>query len=205
MSKFKVGDRVRFTAGALRCSDPCFYPPVGTIGTIVSDEESSAPFIKWDGWTPGGTWKCYYERNPGLSYSVGEWEGVIEEDQKIMIYIDKDDPHTVIARNLKTGARATARCAPQDHFNFYTGAKLAFDRLVGPTVDEKPKRKFNVGDVVVGNTEGRYNITRKGWFGEVLNAGNGRFIKVQGYDPYTKQLNEFIVDERYFDLFSAKK
>ena len=202
MSKFKVGDKVRFTKAECHCSDPCYYPPVGTIGTIVGDEKSSVPFIKWDEWTPGGIWKYIHGSNPGLAYSVDAWEGVLEEDQKIMIYIDKDDPHTVIARNIKTGARATARCAPQDHFDFYVGAKLAFDRLVGPPVEEKPKRKFKAGDVVVGNSEGRYNITHKGWFGEVLKVAKDGFIIVRGYDPYAKRLNEFLVDECYFDLFA---
>lgn len=205
MSKFKVGDKVRFTDAECHRSDPRFYPPVGTIGTIVNDEMSSTPFVKWDEWTPGDIWKICHETNPGLACSVDNLEGVIEEDQKIMIYIDKDDPHTVVARNIKTGARATARCAPQDHFDFYAGAKLAFDRLVGPTVDEKPKGKFKVGDVVVGNSDGRYNITHKGWFGEVLKVDKDGFIIVRGYDPYMKRLNEFLVDERYFDLFSAKE
>lgn len=144
MSKFKVGDKVRFTDAECHRSDPCYYPPVGTIGTIVSDEMSSTPFIKWDEWTPpGGAWKSIHGRNPGLAYDVSEWEGVLEEDQKIMIYIDKGDPHTVIARNLKTGAKATARCAPQDHFDFYTGAKLAFDRLVGTETAEKKDPGWN--------------------------------------------------------------
>lgn len=143
MSKFKVGDKVRFTDAERHCSDPCYYPPVGTIGTIVDDEKSSAPFIKWDEWMPRGTWKYIHEKNPGLAYSVDEWEGALEEDQKIMIYIDKSDPHTVIARNIKTGARSTARCAPQDHFDFYVGAKLAFDRLVGTETTEKKDPGWN--------------------------------------------------------------
>ena len=144
MSKFKVGDKVRFTDAECHRSDPCYYPPVGTIGTIVSDEMSSTPFIKWDEWTPpGGAWKSIHGSNPGLAYDVSEWEGVLEEDQKIMIYIDKGDPHTVIARNLKTGAKATARCAPQDHFDFYVGAKLAFDRLVGTETAEKKDPRWN--------------------------------------------------------------
>lgn len=70
-----------------------------------------------------------------------------------MIVIYRDD-NKVVAVNKATGKEGVARCAPDDTFNFETGAKLAFKRLVGedtadaaePVKPEAPK--FKVGEFV---------------------------------------------------------
>lgn len=59
----------------------------------------------------------------------------------------------VIALDKTTGKKAEAKCNPADEFDFRTGAKLAFDRLMGE--DVKPdngvrevKRKAKVGEYI---------------------------------------------------------
>ena len=58
--------------------------------------------------------------------------------RKIIVMQDKADPMKVIARDLDTGKVGVAKCSPQDAFDFCTGAKLAFDRLMGRE-EKKPE------------------------------------------------------------------
>ncbi len=71
-------------------------------------------------------------------------------DTTIVIY-RKDNK--VVALDKSTGEKAEAKCNPADEFDFRTGAKLAFNRLMGE--DVKPdngvrevKRKAKVGEYV---------------------------------------------------------
>lgn len=79
---------------------------------------------------------------------------------------------------------ATAHCSPSDTFSFETGAKLAFDRLMGKDEpkQEKPaedystwvvvKREPKVGDKVRLITDGGYGFSKKGDICTVI--GNGK-------------------------------
>lgn len=83
-------------------------------------------------------------------------------NKPIVIY-QKD--RTVIAVDKNTGKKCVAKCHPDDEFDFYTGAKLAFSRLSGCSLvefDGEPKSdasddtdtaKFNVGDTVKVKSE----------------------------------------------------
>lgn len=68
-----------------------------------------------------------------------------------MIVIYRKD-NKVVALDKATGKEGVARCAPDDTFNFETGAKLAFKRFVGedtavePVKPEEPE--FKVGEFV---------------------------------------------------------
>ena len=80
-----------------------------------------------------------------------------------------------MAKDMKTGTTAYARCSPEDTFDFKVGAKLALDRLFEL---RNTKAKFKVGDRIVGNVlANKYNITKERWFGEVIrvNNANGLF------------------------------
>ena len=83
-------------------------------------------------------------------------QGLIPVRETIVIY--RND-NKVVAVNKITGKEGVARCAPDDTFNFETGAKLAFKRLVGEDAAEsiKPEEpKFKVGEFVrVVSAEGR--------------------------------------------------
>lgn len=71
-------------------------------------------------------------------------------DTTIVIY--RND-NKVVALDKSTGEKAEANCNPADEFDFRTGAKLAFNRLMGE--DVKPdngvrevKRKAKVGEYI---------------------------------------------------------
>ena len=53
------------------------------------------------------------------------------KDECIVIY-RKDN--LVIAHDKATGKKAVAKCSPEDEFNFYTGCKIAFERLTGTKI-----------------------------------------------------------------------
>lgn len=58
----------------------------------------------------------------------------------------------------KVVARASAKCSPDDIFDFNIGAKLALDRLYeGYDMTPKPKRKLYNGYVVFTNPSHEYN------------------------------------------------
>lgn len=65
---------------------------------------------------------------------------------RIVVYIDKKDPSKVVAKDVSTGKTGVAKCSPEDIFDFYTGAKLAMNRLLG--VEGKLAQKVEIGDTV---------------------------------------------------------
>lgn len=62
--------------------------------------------------------------------------------EKIIIYRNGAE---VVAKNTATGKTGVAKCSPDDEFDFNTGAKLAFERLINP---EPEKPKYYTGKVV---------------------------------------------------------
>lgn len=93
------------------------------------------------------------------SCSVGEvftveekcFDLVRKAKQETIVIYRKDNK--VVALDKSTGEKAEAKCNPADEFDFRTGAKLAFNRLMGE--DVKPdngvrevKRKAKVGEYV---------------------------------------------------------
>lgn len=71
-------------------------------------------------------------------------------DTTIVIY--RND-NKVVALDKSTGKKAEAKCNPADEFDFRTGAKLAFNRLMGEYVKpddgvREVKRKAKVGEYV---------------------------------------------------------
>lgn len=91
------------------------------------------------------------------SCSVGEvftveekYFDLVRKAKQETIVIYRND-NKVVALDKTTGKKAEAKCNPADEFDFRTGAKLAFNRLMGE--DAKPddgevKRKAKIGEYV---------------------------------------------------------
>lgn len=91
------------------------------------------------------------------SCSVGEvftveekYFDLVRKAKQETIVIYRND-NKVVALDKTTGEKAEAKCNPADEFDFRTGAKLAFNRLMGE--DAKPddgevKRKAKIGEYV---------------------------------------------------------
>lgn len=72
------------------------------------------------------------------------------KQETIVIY--RND-NKVVALDKSTGEKAEAKCNPADEFDFRTGAKLAFNRLMGEDVKidngvREVKRKAKVGEYI---------------------------------------------------------
>ena len=168
MAKFKVGDKVRivFGDGFIEwVSDMRKF--IGKTVTISEvSEDSKRPWF----------------RIAGHYFHWNECDAeLIEQPRREFIVIHRSGnvmtaEHRVNREIIKS---AKATCAPSDTFDFETGAKLAFDRLMGreePKPAPQPAHRFKVGDRVV---------TTKGYGTIVLTekmSGNGsNLVSVDGY------------------------
>lgn len=97
--------------------------------------------------------------------------------EEIHITRKDNEVHAVLKNGGKVIARSKAVCSPEDEFDFYTGANLAFSRLTAQTCEEKkadPEPEYveivskegvvngyNVGDVckVIRNTKDYFKLS----------------------------------------------
>lgn len=158
-ARFKKGDKVRILDGSKIADYTCNW--VDVMKMYVGKEATIASVCKHS--ITGKTYYC-------LKENIFHWDErslkLIDKNETIVIY---RDGQTVVALNKATKEKATAKCAPDDKFDFETGAKLAFKRLMPD--------KFKVGDRVIGNKSANkyYRITKEGYRGrvdEVLKDGS---------------------------------
>ena len=143
--KYKVGEKVRVLDG----SDAPHYtagwvdsmnPYVGkTLEVMRQESHLKSPVYKL---VDGGGWS-YDERYLAPAASVAP-----TTSDRIVVYIDKKDPSKVVAKDVSTGKTGVAKCSPEDIFDFYTGAKLAMNRLLGVEEKTEERQKTEIGDTV---------------------------------------------------------
>ena len=142
--KYKVGDRVN-TIG-----------PVG-VGTIVGTKnDGRAPYlVSLDDWAGRGHMGVRARLTTGepAPDSSNWWFNercltlITPEAQSIHITTDGTTTHAVLKDGKSVVKRSKAVCAPSDVFDFETGARVAFDRLISPGVLEV-KRRAKVGEYI---------------------------------------------------------
>lgn len=159
--KFKVGDIVKVKKNAvilnIRTVGEC-----GTVKKLLTDNYYSVEFDKFVG---GHDCDGFAKDGHGWNCAEDAIDLVKTQNETIVIY-RKDNK--VIALDKSTGEKAEANCNPADEFDFRTGAKLAFNRLMGE--DVKPdngvrevKRKAKVGEYVkVVNEKSIFNTYKNG-------------------------------------------
>lgn len=144
--KFKVGDRVKVKKDIVtlnrRTVGKC-----GTVKELLTDNYCSVEFDEFVG---GHDCNGFAKEGHGWNHAEDALDLVKTQNETIVIY-RKDNK--VIALDKSTGEKAEANCNPADEFDFRTGAKLAFNRLMGE--DAKPdngvrevKRKAKVGEYI---------------------------------------------------------
>jgi hypothetical protein len=191
--KFKVGDRVVEKINQKK-------------GVVVDFSKSENLFlVKFDGWNKGhdgnGNTKsgktyqgkhCWYFEKEDLE---------IIKDETIVIY--RND-NKVVALDKTTGKKAEANCNPADEFDFRTGAKLAFNRLMGE--DVKPddgvrevKRKAKVGEYIKVVDAQPYLIPYKNGdiFKVISTSKPGVVIEKDGTPVTSAWHREYVVLENY--------
>lgn len=121
--------------------------------------------------------------------------------ETIVIY--RND-NKVIALDKSTGEKAEAKCNPADEFDFRTGAKLAFNRLMGEDVKldngvREVKRKAKVGEYIKIVDAYPYLIPYKnGDIFKVISTGEpGVVIEKDGTPVTSAWHREYVVLEHY--------
>lgn len=146
--KFRKGDRVKCLA------DIDGAKLTGKFGTVVVDSTGYAS-VRFD--DAFGGHSCHGNCTHGHGWYVTCDKLELVKDEVIVIY-RKDD--SVIALNKATGEKTTARCHPDDKFDFEIGAKVAFDRLVGSKEPEPKTPKLYNGKVVCVEARWAHDLTR---------------------------------------------
>lgn len=118
MVMYEVGQRVRLTNPLL----PKFRGKVGII-TYKTEKLVSGEIL------------YMIRANDIAGYAAYAWEITpipeIEQKPKLVVYLDdKAVVHAKYISEGKTIAETTAKCHPEDKFNFLTGAQVAIQRLV---------------------------------------------------------------------------
>lgn len=89
---------------------------------------------------------CYTKYNEPQYKEVITAEEFLKEDKAcIVIYRNGDE---TVALDKTTGKKAVAKCSPEDTYDFYTGAQLAFERLTGKEEPLKQPEPLYNGKVV---------------------------------------------------------
>lgn len=133
--KFKVGERYK--------SKMLFDN-----GAVIEITEINGDFVSYKDVVRETIGRKMFEIGSPFSDNLEKVEKV--ESETIVIY-RKDNK--VIALDKSTGEKSEAKCNPADEFDFRTGAKLAFNRLMGEDVKtdngvRKVKRKAKVGEYI---------------------------------------------------------
>ena len=164
MSKFKVGDIIKPN----KDSDECYnwtntsYMKKGVVCKILEDgcvEIYVTNWIKKDADFPN-------------SFRAQEkyFDLVGKESEKRSVHITWDGESKTVRAVYKVGNevvdRREANCHPDDNFDFFTGAKLALERIgVNSDIEEHTESdEIKIGDIVTVVNEGQGYSTYPEWF-----------------------------------------
>lgn len=144
--KFKVGDRVKVKKNTVTLN----IRTVGECGTVKKLLTDNYYSVEFDKFVDGHGCKGFAKYGYGWNCAEDALDLVKHQNETIVIY--RND-NKVVALDKSTGDRAEAKCNSADEFDFRTGARLAFNRLMGE--DVKPgngvrevKRKTKVGEYI---------------------------------------------------------
>lgn len=147
MAKFKIGDRVIAKKNA-----PYKIATNGWKGVVVELHGNTIRVTDVTGGTDFTVDPKYFDLDTTT-------------DQKIVITTDGTTTTAKMYHGKTVAKAAESKCNPDDRFDFETGAKLAFNRLLGADVSED-NGGFKVGDVVRIIDAGLIYTTYCGWVTE---------------------------------------
>ena len=145
--KFKVGDKVRAVTEDYGVTNQ-EYEWMGKVTSVYTYTFSAETIYS----TLGNIGKVYNN----LNYEDFE----LVNQSKIVILTDGETVTAKKYEGKEVIKSATAKCHPDDEFNFDIGAKIAFDRL---TEQSREDGKFKVGDYVKVVYPGQLYATYADW------------------------------------------
>lgn len=137
MTKYKIGDKVRVRKDLK--DGKVYRMEVSKVGDTFTNSMgwSRGKEVTIKEITAGG--KYHIEGDVGYNYTDEMFECKVN-DNKIVITTNGTETLARLYEGNKVIETATAKCSPDDTFNFETGAKIAFDRLI----EDKPVAKWRV-------------------------------------------------------------
>lgn len=171
-SKIKVGDRVVVNG---HMHGKTFINATG-VAKVVS---TYAVGVEFDEFIDGLPFRIYGK--PGHCWAVTfdmvkKADSREEKSEESIVIYRKGDK--VVAKNKVTGEKATAKCHPEDEFDFIKGAEIAFNRLLDKEV-ERPKELYN-GKVICTDNEAENHYT----VGKIYEVKNGVLVDDAGNELY---------------------
>lgn len=195
--KFKVGDRVKVKKDIVtinrRTVGKC-----GTVKELLTDNYCSVEFDEFVG---GHDCNGFAKEGHGWNHAEDALDLVKTQNETIVIY--RND-NKVVALDKSTGEKAEAISNPADEFDFRTGAKLAFNRLMGE--DVKPdngvrevKRKAKVGEYIkIVDAMPLFIPYKNGDIFEVISTSKSGVVIEKDKEPITSAWHrEYVVLENY--------
>lgn len=172
--KYNVGDKVRIRAWKDMARE------YGMSGGSIKIPQSFVPEMrKYCGKVmtiASNRYDCYSlkEDLDGWAFSEEMFEPVEETPEfanGVHIY---RDGRKVVAIDKQTGNVGIAYCAPEDKFDFCTGAELALARLAGREKPAVLPPKYYSGEIVCIDATASFTV------GKVYNVKNGKFYDDNG-------------------------
>lgn len=168
MARFKVGDKV--TVRSMKSIKKEFVEDYDGFCAPKSGVYFVSGMDKYCGKTV--TITDAYRAGYRIKEDGGHWNWSDEmfENNKIIIYIDNNK---VIAVDKATGKTGVAYCNPEDEFDFFTGADLAYNRLRGrvrPSSKDENVKKYYNGEIICISAQAS-NLTK----GKIYKVKNGQF------------------------------
>lgn len=185
MSKFKVGDRVKCVSdGGWR------VPIAGKYGRVLDNCTTGGYVaVEFDEFINGHNCSARCRHGYGWNCEEGILELVTKET--IVIYRKGDE---VIALDKVSGKTGVAKCGRKDTFDFATGARIAFERLLeDPKPEEPGKTPLNV-KIVFTKGDGLFKT------GHVYEVKDGNIIS-----PLTCRLLPYFPDEDFTKFYSIEE
>lgn len=195
--KFNVGDRVKVKKNTATVNKKT-VGECGTVKELLTDNYCAVEFDKFvDGHD------CYGCAKDGHGWNCAEDALDLVKTQNETIVIYRKD-NKVVALDKSTGEKAEAKCNTADEFDFHTGAKLAFNRLMGECVKSdngvrEVNRKAKVGEYIKIVDAHPFLIPYKnGDIFKVISTGEpGVVIEKDGTPVTSAWHREYVVLENY--------
>lgn len=193
--KFKVGDRVKVKKNTVTINKNT----VGECGTVKKLLMNNYFAVEFDKFVDGHDCDGFAKEGHGWNCVEDALDLVKTQNETIVIY-RKDNK--VIALDKSTGEKAEANCNPADDFR--TGAKLAFNRLIGEAVNpdngvREVKRKAKVGEYIkIVDAHPLFNSYKNGDVFKVVSVSrSGVEIKKDETQVTAAWHEEYVVLENY--------
>lgn len=177
--KYKVGDKVRVISdfskadghGHYRMENNLPYPCGTGWAVVPSMRELAGEVVTITRLNEYEN--CYHiDGWGGVRWTDEMFEGLAEKQKKIVITSDGKTTTATLYREDGSKEVATAKCCPEDTFDFNVGAKLAMERLM-KKVDPVEKHKYAVGDRIFA--EDNVNCHPGGAWGTVVEVLDKRY------------------------------